>query len=51
MRHRLNPRGNRKLNHAMHLIAVTQIRHDTLGRVSYDRTLAEGKPRRKRCAR
>ena len=24
-RHRLNPRGNRKLNHAMHLIAVTQI--------------------------
>ena len=24
-RHRLNPRGNRKLNHAMHLVAVTQI--------------------------
>ncbi len=34
-RHRLNPRGNRKLNHAMHLIAVTQIRHDTPGRVYY----------------
>jgi transposase len=42
-RHRLNPRGNRKLNHAMHLIAVTQIRHDTPGRVYYDRKLAEGK--------
>ena len=41
-RHRLNPRGNRKLNHAMHLIAVTQIRHDTPGRVYYDRKLAEG---------
>ena len=28
-RHRLNPRGNRKLNHALHMAAVTQIRHDT----------------------
>ena len=27
----------------MHMIAVTQIRHDTPGRVYYDRTLAEGK--------
>jgi transposase len=42
-RHRLNPRGNRKLNHAMHLIAVTQIAHDTAGRVYYDRKIAEGK--------
>ena len=42
-RHRLNPRGNRKLNHAMHLIAVTQISHDTPGRVYYDRKTAEGK--------
>jgi transposase len=42
-RHRLNPRGNRKLNHAMHLIAVTQIAHDTPGRAYYDRKLAEGK--------
>jgi len=45
-RHRLNPRGNRKLNHAMHLIAVTQIRHDTPGRVYYDRKLAEGKTKK-----
>jgi transposase len=42
-RHRLNPRGNRKLNHAMHLIAVTQIAHDTPGRVYYQRKIAEGK--------
>jgi transposase len=43
-RHRLNPRGNRKLNHAMHLIVVTQIRNaGTPGRVYYDRKLAEGK--------
>ena len=45
-RHRLNPRGNRKLNHAMHLIAVTQIRHDTPGRVYYDRKVAEGKTKK-----
>jgi transposase len=45
-RRRLNPRGNRKLNHAMHLIAVTQIRHDTPGRVYYDRKLAEGKTKK-----
>lgn len=42
-RHRLNPRGNRKLNHAMHLIAVTQIAHDTPGRAYYQRKLVEGK--------
>jgi transposase len=45
-RHRLNPRGNRKLNHAMHMIAVTQIRHDTPGRVYYQRKLAEGKTKK-----
>ncbi len=45
-RHRLNPRRNRKLNHAMHLTAVTQIRHDTPGRVYYDRKLAEGKTKK-----
>jgi transposase len=45
-RHRLNPRGNRKLNHAMHLIAVTQVRHDTPGRVYYQRKIAEGKTKK-----
>ena len=46
VRHRLNPRGNRKLNHAMHLIAVTQIAHDTPGRAYYDRKIAEGKTKK-----
>jgi transposase len=45
-RHRLNPRGNRKLNHAMHLIAVTQVRHDTPGRVYYQRKITEGKSKK-----
>jgi transposase len=45
-RHRLNPRGNRKLNHALHMAAVTQIRHDTPGRGYYRRKIAEGKTRK-----
>jgi transposase len=45
-RHRLNPRGNRKLNHAMHLIAVTQVAHDTPGRAYYERKLAEHKTKK-----
>ena len=45
-RHRLNPRGNRKLNHAIHMAAVTQVRHDTPGRAYYKRKLAEGKSRK-----
>ncbi len=46
IRHRLNPRGNRQLNHALHIAAVTQIGHDTPGRVYFDRKLAEGKTRK-----
>ena len=42
-RHRLNLRGNRILNHAIHIAAVTQLRHDTTGRVYYQRKVAEGK--------
>jgi transposase len=42
-RHRLNPRGNRQLNHALHMAAVTQIRNDTPGRVYYRRKIDEGK--------
>jgi Transposase IS116/IS110/IS902 family len=45
-RHRLNPRGNRKLNHAMHLIAVTQIRNHTPGRVYFQRKLAQDKSKK-----
>jgi transposase len=46
VRHRLNPRGNRQLNHALHIAAVTQIAHDTPGRVFFDRKVAEGKTRK-----
>jgi transposase len=42
-RHRLNPRGNRQLNHAVHIIAVAQIRHDSEGRRYFDRKVSEGK--------
>jgi transposase len=41
-RHRLNDRGNRQLNHAIHMIAITQIAHDTPGRAYYQRKRAEG---------
>ena len=42
-RHRLNPRGNRKLNHAIHIAAVTQLRYPSQGRVYYQKKIAEGK--------
>jgi transposase len=45
-RHRLSLRGNRRLNHAIHMAAVTQIRFDTPGRVYYDKKLAEGKSKK-----
>lgn len=41
--HRLSRRGNRQLNHAIHMAAVVQIRnHGTAGRIYYDRKRAEG---------
>lgn len=42
-RHRLNPRGNRQLNHAMHIIAFSQLSHPGPGRDYYERKMAEGK--------
>jgi transposase len=40
---RLSLRGNRRLNHAIHMAAVTQIRYrHTAGRAYYDRKIAEG---------
>ncbi len=45
-RHRLSLRGNRKLNHAIHMAAVTQIRFQTPGRVYYDKKLTEGKTKK-----
>jgi transposase len=43
VRHRLSRRGNRTLNHAIHTAAVTQISHQTPGRIYYDKKLDESK--------
>jgi len=45
-RHRLSLRGNRRLNHAIHMAAVTQIRFQTPGRVYYDKKRDEGKSKK-----
>jgi transposase len=45
--HRLSRRGNRRVNHAIHMAAVTQIRNKhSDGRAYFDRKLAEGKTRK-----
>jgi hypothetical protein len=42
--YRLSLRGNRRLNHAIHMAAITQIRHKhSEGRAYYERKIAEGK--------
>jgi hypothetical protein len=42
--HRLSLRGNRHLNHAIHMAAVTQIRHaHSPGRAYFEKKIAEGK--------
>ncbi len=42
--HRVSRRGNRQLNHALHIAAISQIRHPgTEGRAYYERKVAEGK--------
>jgi len=45
--HRLSQRGNRRLNHALHLAAVCQIRQrHSDGRAYFDRKVAEGKTKK-----
>jgi transposase len=42
--HRLSLRGNRRINHAIHMAAITQISHKhSPGRAYYDKKIAEGK--------
>src|SRR6185312_13828853 len=42
--YRLSRRGNRRLNHAIHMAAVTQVSHrHSKGRAYYDKKLADGK--------
>ena len=42
-RHRLSRAGNRRVNHMIHIAAISQIRLDTEGRAYYRRKRAEGK--------
>jgi transposase len=45
--HRLSRRGNRKLNHAIHLAAITQIRFaHSPGQAFFERKVAEGKTKK-----
>jgi transposase len=41
--HRVNFKGNRKINHAIHMVAITRVRNDTSGQAYYLRKQAEGK--------
>ncbi len=45
--HRVSQRGNRRLNHALHMAAVSQIRNPgTEGRIYFERKVAEGKTKK-----
>src|SRR5436190_11985708 len=45
--HRLSRRGNRQLNHTLHIAAITQIRHrHSPGRAFFERKVAEGKTKK-----
>jgi transposase len=46
VRHRLSRAGDRQLNSCLHIMAITQIRHDTPGRAYYQRKRAAGKSHR-----
>jgi transposase len=49
IRHRLSRVGDRKLNHALYMMAMVQVRRPSTGQVYYRRKLAEGKGPRRRC--
>ena len=49
-RHRLSRAGNRQLNHALHIIALSNKRPDARGSAYYAKKLAAGKGRRAPCA-
>jgi transposase len=46
VRHRLSLGGNRKLNNALHMIAICQARSDAQGGAYYRKKMAEGKSRK-----
>jgi transposase len=49
VRHRLSRAGDRKLNHALYMMAMVQIRRPSTGQAYHQRKLAEARPPRKRC--
>jgi transposase len=46
IRHRLSRAGNRQLNHCLHIMAITQLSHNTRGRAYYRAKRAAGKSHR-----
>ena len=46
IRHRLSLAGNRRLNHALHMSAINQVRYEGKGGVYYRKKIAEGKTHR-----
>jgi transposase len=46
VRHRLSLAGNRRLNYALHMVAVCQARSDVRGGTYYCKKMAEGKSRK-----
>jgi transposase len=45
--HRVSTRGSRKVNHAIHIAAITQLRNPgTPGRIYFERKVAEGKTKK-----
>jgi transposase len=46
IRHRLSRAGNRQLNYCLHIMAITQLSHDTRGRAYYRGKRAAGKSHR-----
>jgi len=50
VRHRLSRAGDRKLNHALHLMAIVQIRHPPPGRPTTGASAPRASPPRRRCA-
>jgi transposase len=46
LRHRLSLAGNRRLNYALHMVAVCQARSDARGGAYYRKKIEEGKSRK-----
>lgn len=42
----VNSKGNRRINHAIHVVAVTQVRHHPPAKALYARKISEGKTKR-----